>query len=75
MEETTGKEEELQKFLGKVDEIGKQRFRLMCDWHFIAIQKSSDNDQMSENVSFQEGVLRFLKSSAHALVNGQFEPY
>jgi len=24
MEETTGKEEELQKFLGKVDEIGKE---------------------------------------------------
>ena len=60
MEETTGKEEELQKFLGKVDEIGKQRFRLMCDWHFTAIQESSDNDRMSENVSFQEGVLTGL---------------
>ena len=48
MEETTGKEEELQKFLGKVDEIGKQRFRLMCDLHFTAIHKSLDNDRMSE---------------------------
>ena len=37
MEETTGKEEELQKFLGKVDEIGKQSFRFMCDLHFVAI--------------------------------------
>lgn len=37
MEETTGKEEELQKFLGKVDEIGKQRFRSMSDLHFAEI--------------------------------------
>lgn len=37
MEETTGKEEELQKFLGKVDEIGKQRSRFTMDWHFAAI--------------------------------------
>lgn len=53
MEETTGKEEELQKFLGKVDEIGKQRFRLMFDLHFAVIRKPLDNDrsflyQMSE---------------------------
>lgn len=33
-EESTGKEEELQKFLGKVDEIGKHRFEVMSDLHF-----------------------------------------
>lgn len=35
MEETTGKEEELQKFLGKVDEIGKHRFGVMSDLHLF----------------------------------------
>lgn len=36
-EETTGKEEELQKFLGKVDEIGKHRFGDVSDLHFSEI--------------------------------------
>lgn len=34
MEEATGKEEELQKFLGKVDEIGKNHFGVLSDLHF-----------------------------------------
>ena len=39
MEETTGKEEELQKFLGKVDEIGEWSFLQVPNFH-IAKQAS-----------------------------------
>lgn len=59
MEETTGKEEELQKFLGKVDEIGKESlFRRL----WLHLQEIENVRALTEGPEFETS--QELKSTA-----------